>query len=99
MTAAAFYDLTYAELALTIEGYTERMKQSKRDLAWVVSYLLQPHLKEGATITPAQLLGEKEPRGRKRKADEPEWMTPDDAARELAKMQPAEPQAIEVKNG
>ena len=92
MTAEAFYALTYAELALTIEGYTERLKQSKRHLAWAVAWLLQPHAKEGVVIEPAQLLGEGP-----RKPKEEKWLTLDDAAAELARMQAKEIK-VEVKN-
>jgi len=50
-------------------------------------YLLQPHLKEGATLTPQQLLGEKEPRASRKRAQAERWLTVEDAEVELARLE------------
>jgi len=39
-----------------VEGYRERDYREWERAAWLVSYLLKPHLKKGKKITPADLL-------------------------------------------
>jgi hypothetical protein len=93
-----FWRLTLAEWRGVLDGYSDRMKDSRRQHAWNVSHLL---IAAGCTpdkVTPAKLLGLKEPRGRKRK-DGGEWLTAEHAELELARLRATEAQVIEVKHG
>lgn len=49
--------MTPAEFALTAEGYRKRDERELYRAAWMVSYLLQPHLKKGKRLSPDKLLG------------------------------------------
>jgi len=81
MSVTQFYSLRYCELVLILKGRADRHKNEARiqreESAWIVSWLLLPHKKEGADpITPAQLMGKKS-RGIKGKA----FASDEDAAR------------------
>jgi hypothetical protein len=73
----------YSELALIMRGYSERqqraLRQRRKESAWMVSWLLLPHKKEGADpLTPDDLMGRK-PR-RKRETPAPKFSSPGEAA-------------------
>jgi hypothetical protein len=52
--------LTPAELQDLVDGYRERDYREWERAAWVVSYLLKPHLKKGRSLSPKDLLPKRE---------------------------------------
>jgi len=51
-----FWKLTPGELDDLAEGARQRSKEEWYRTAWLVSYLLKPHLKKGKKVTPESLL-------------------------------------------
>lgn len=68
---AQFYELTYCELVLMLDGYKDRIKHEARrlheEMAWIGHLILLPHTpKDEKPVTPAQLL--ESPKSKRKKA-------------------------------
>jgi hypothetical protein len=71
LAPSEFYRLQYCELVLLLDGYKDRLKfeakRARNESAWLGHVYLLPHTpKDSKPITPAQLLGHKERRKRRK---------------------------------
>ena len=67
---AEFWALTLAEWRAAVEGYQQRVQAERRRAAWGLSYQLIAAGCDADKVTPAKLLGEKEPRRRRSYVDD-----------------------------
>ena len=65
MSPESFWQLHYSELCLILEGYAERKRKEREAARWGRAWLgTVIAMSAGAKdVTPAKLLGEKEPKG------------------------------------
>jgi len=72
--------MTLAEWRAAMEGYADATMGRRREQAWVVSHLLVAAGCEPEKVTPAKLLGEKEPKPKRTPIFDP-WVEQQRAAK------------------
>lgn len=80
-----FWSMTLAEWRAAHDGFAAREKRRMRSAAWVLSYQLTAAGCDADKVTPAKLLGEREPKKRVRRSADGEPKLPIDKLYEVLK--------------